>query len=75
MKKIVTTSWDDGHKLDLKLAHLLQKYNMPATFYVSPECREFSKRICFQSKKFNFSTKVLRSEDTPSITPTWLKFL
>jgi peptidoglycan/xylan/chitin deacetylase (PgdA/CDA1 family) len=43
MKKIVTTSWDDGHKLDLKLASLLQKYNLPGTFYVSPECREFSK--------------------------------
>ncbi len=44
MKKIVTTSWDDGHKLDLKLAYLLQKYHLPATFYVSPEDREFSKK-------------------------------
>lgn len=44
MKKIVTTSWDDGHKLDLKLADLLQKYNIPGTFYVSPESREFSKK-------------------------------
>jgi peptidoglycan/xylan/chitin deacetylase (PgdA/CDA1 family) len=43
MKKIVTTSWDDGHKLDLKLARLLQKYNIPATFYVSPASMEFSK--------------------------------
>lgn len=43
MKKKVTTSWDDGHKLDLKLVHLLQKYNIPATFYVSPASREFSK--------------------------------
>jgi peptidoglycan-N-acetylglucosamine deacetylase len=44
MKKIVTTSWDDGHKLDLKLARLLQKYNIAATFYVSPANREFSRR-------------------------------
>jgi peptidoglycan-N-acetylglucosamine deacetylase len=44
MKKIVTTSWDDGHKLDLKLARLLQKYNIAATFYISPANREFSKR-------------------------------
>jgi peptidoglycan/xylan/chitin deacetylase (PgdA/CDA1 family) len=44
MKKIVTTSWDDGHKLDLKLADLLQKYNIPATFYISPANREFSKK-------------------------------
>lgn len=33
---IVTTSWDDGHKLDLKLANLLRKYNIGATFYISP---------------------------------------
>lgn len=43
MKKlvIVTTSWDDGHKLDLKLAKLLAIYNIPATFYVSPNDKEF----------------------------------
>lgn len=33
-KAIVTTSWDDGHPLDLKLAELLKKYDVPATFYV-----------------------------------------
>ena len=43
MIKIVTTSWDDGHKLDLKLARLLQKYCIPATFYIAPACWEFSK--------------------------------
>ena len=31
---IITTSWDDGHSLDLKLAGLLQKYDIPATFYI-----------------------------------------
>jgi peptidoglycan/xylan/chitin deacetylase (PgdA/CDA1 family) len=44
MKKIVTTSWDDGHKLDLKLAQLLQKYHLAATFYISPASREFSEK-------------------------------
>jgi len=34
---IVTTSWDDGHPLDLKLAELLHKYEIPATFYVPIE--------------------------------------
>jgi peptidoglycan/xylan/chitin deacetylase (PgdA/CDA1 family) len=29
-----TTSWDDGSKYDLKLAELLQKYNIQGTFYV-----------------------------------------
>ncbi len=32
--KIITTSWDDGHPLDFKLADLLAKYNLPATFYI-----------------------------------------
>ena len=43
MKKqiIVTTSWDDGHKLDLKLAKLLKKYGIGGTFYISPKNREF----------------------------------
>lgn len=30
----ITTSWDDGHPLDLRLAELLHKYDVPATFYV-----------------------------------------
>ena len=30
----VTTSWDDGAKEDLKLADLLLKYDVPATFYL-----------------------------------------
>jgi glycosyltransferase involved in cell wall biosynthesis/peptidoglycan/xylan/chitin deacetylase (PgdA/CDA1 family) len=43
MQKVyVTTSWDDGHKLDIRLAALLHKYNLPATFYVSPNDREFA---------------------------------
>ena len=31
---IVTTSWDDGHPLDIKIAELLEKYNINGTFYV-----------------------------------------
>lgn len=35
MKKIiVTTSWDDGNKLDIKLAELLDKYRLKGTFYI-----------------------------------------
>lgn len=45
MKNItVTTSWDDGHVLDIKLANLLKKYGLKATFYVSPENHEFKKK-------------------------------
>lgn len=32
--KIITTSWDDGHPLDFKLAELLDKYQLKATFYI-----------------------------------------
>lgn len=39
---IVTTSWDDGHKLDVRLAALLQKYGVKGTFYVSPHDQEFA---------------------------------
>lgn len=31
---IITTSWDDGHALDVKIAELLEKYNIKGTFYV-----------------------------------------
>ena len=31
---IVTTSWDDGHPLDLKLAELLGRYHIPTTFCI-----------------------------------------
>jgi peptidoglycan-N-acetylglucosamine deacetylase len=40
LETIVTTSWDDGHRLDARLAALLSKYSIPATFYISPENRE-----------------------------------
>jgi peptidoglycan/xylan/chitin deacetylase (PgdA/CDA1 family) len=44
MKKIiVTTSWDDGHKLDIRLASLLKKYDIKATFYISPKDHEYKK--------------------------------
>ena len=40
-KIYVTTSWDDGHKLDVRLAALLKKYGIKGTFYVCPQDREF----------------------------------
>ena len=36
---IVTTSWDDGQKIDLKLAKLLTKYNVKGTFYITKSYR------------------------------------
>ena len=31
---MITTSWDDGHPEDLRLADLLARYEIPATFYI-----------------------------------------
>jgi glycosyltransferase involved in cell wall biosynthesis len=31
---LMTTSWDDGHPLDFRIAELLEKYGMSGTFYV-----------------------------------------
>ncbi|HXY26900.1 MAG TPA: polysaccharide deacetylase family protein [Acidimicrobiales bacterium] len=36
----VTTSWDDGHELDLRLASELTAHGMAGTFYLAPRCRE-----------------------------------
>lgn len=41
---IVTTSWDDGLKLDLKIAKLLNKYNLKGTFYIAPNNREWNRK-------------------------------
>jgi peptidoglycan/xylan/chitin deacetylase (PgdA/CDA1 family) len=39
---IVTSSWDDGHKYDLRLARMLRQYGLKATFYVSPRNKEWA---------------------------------
>jgi peptidoglycan/xylan/chitin deacetylase (PgdA/CDA1 family) len=36
----ITTSWDDGHPLDLRVADLLAKHGLPGTFYV-PRSSEY----------------------------------
>ena len=38
---IVTTSWDDGHVDDMRLAALLKQYGIAGTFYVAPDNVEF----------------------------------
>jgi peptidoglycan-N-acetylglucosamine deacetylase len=37
---IVTTSWDDGHRLDHRVATLLDRYGITGTFYVAPRNEE-----------------------------------
>lgn len=36
-RAIVTTSWDDGHPADLRLADLLEKHGVPGTLYIPRE--------------------------------------
>ena len=36
MRAIVTTSWDDGNSLDLKLADVLSEHGVRGTFYCAP---------------------------------------
>jgi peptidoglycan/xylan/chitin deacetylase (PgdA/CDA1 family) len=31
---LITTSWDDGNPLDMRIAELLEKYNIKGTFYI-----------------------------------------
>lgn len=40
----VTTSWDDGHVLDHKVANLLETYDLPGTFYVATQNVELRPR-------------------------------
>ena len=35
MQAYVTTSWDDGNRLDMKVYRLLEKYGLKGTFYVT----------------------------------------
>lgn len=35
---LVTTSWDDGHPLNLKLLDLLDRVGAKGTFYIAPRC-------------------------------------
>ena len=52
MKTIVlTTSWDDGHKCDLRLARMLKEHGLGATFYVAPHNQEFAKQDLLTSQE------------------------
>lgn len=61
--KLITTSWDDGHPQDLKLAELLDKYNLPGTFYIprtNPEHVVMDEKAIFElSKKFEIGGHTL----------------
>jgi peptidoglycan/xylan/chitin deacetylase (PgdA/CDA1 family) len=44
-KCIVTTSWDDGHVLDTRLANILRKHEIGGTFYLSTKIADVWQNI------------------------------
>jgi len=48
----ILTSWDDGNKLDMKLAELLKKYELPAIFFIPNSCELDDHEIIDLSKSF-----------------------
>ena len=43
-RAVLTTSWDDAHRYDVRLARMLEEHGLKATFYVAPDNQEFAKR-------------------------------
>jgi len=63
---IVTTSWDDGHKLDMRVAELLKQYGIKGTFYISPKNCEFKEgdaltelEICTLARDFEIGAHTI----------------
>jgi hypothetical protein len=74
-KVIVTTSWDDGHVLDMKLAALLRKYGLKGTFYISPLDRQMapeerltSDQILELSKNFEIGAHTMTHPDLSQLS-------
>jgi peptidoglycan-N-acetylglucosamine deacetylase len=72
---IVTTSWDDGHRLDIRLAKLLKRYGIRGTFYISPKNREFreeyllsDEEIIKQSRDFEIGAHTISHPKLTKIT-------
>ncbi|HEV2402802.1 MAG TPA: glycosyltransferase [Candidatus Saccharimonadales bacterium] len=81
MKQVlITTSWDDGHKLDMRLAALLRKYNIKGTFYISPRDREFAAHDRLQdediraiSKDFEIGAHTMTHPRLPQLSDSQAK--
>jgi hypothetical protein len=68
----ITTSWDDGHSLDHRVAALLSKYGLEGTFYVPATTRERPTMPATQlralSKSFEIGAHTLHHVDLTSVT-------
>ena len=69
----VTTSWDDGHRLDEKLSHLLDRYGLKGTFYISRDYllteRLSEAAITAISKKHEIGAHTLTHRDLTKLGP------
>jgi 2-polyprenyl-3-methyl-5-hydroxy-6-metoxy-1,4-benzoquinol methylase len=74
---IITTSWDDGSIYDLKLAGLLKKYDIPATFYVPVKNEERKvlkpNQLRQISKSFDIGAHTLNHKDLTTLSHTEVK--
>jgi peptidoglycan/xylan/chitin deacetylase (PgdA/CDA1 family) len=73
----VTTSWDDGHVLDMRLAGLLNRYSLPATFYLAPKSEEVDptsrlspSQIIELAAQFEIGGHTLTHRPLPSLLPS-----
>ena len=46
-KTLATTSWVDGHKLEIRLVALLKKYGIKGTFYIGHKIMNLSTKIYY----------------------------
>ena len=71
---IVTTSWDDGHELDSKLAAVLVDHGVAATFYVVPRSptadRLSASALLDLAGKFEIGSHTLTHPRLTRISPT-----
>ncbi len=71
----IITSWDDGSELDLKLAILLKKYNIPATFYLIDRCNLSDNDIRDLSKHYTIGGHtVTHPQDLKLLTDDKLRY-
>ncbi|MBS1503174.1 MAG: polysaccharide deacetylase family protein [Bacteroidetes bacterium] len=78
MERIITTSWDDGHPKDFRLAELLDKYNLPGTFYIPKTNKENevmeSTSIVELSKSFEIGGHTLNHVRIFDTNPNFLEY-
>jgi D-inositol-3-phosphate glycosyltransferase len=71
---VVTTSWDDGHMLDMRLSQLMKKYGINGTFYIAPHDSEIelplrlaAPQVAELSQHFEIGAHTLTHPYLPSV--------